>query len=211
MGKVSVITPWLDCPELIKTYERTYAGCEIIIIDNGSQPDTAKRLKAVELRKDIPGVYIRNETNAKYAAANNQGLERATGDVIVFANNDTEWTGNGRFVDAVLADVKPGALYGPSLMTRNIGGKQCPYIEGYCIAGTREDWIMLGGWDAENFSGMYWEDNDVCYRAMSAGLELVQTNWPIWHYGNYTSGRTPGAYDNSRTNLEAFIEKVQNG
>ena len=208
MGKVSVITPWLDCPELIPTFERSYAGCEVVIINNGSEGDTSLKLVAMCAR--MGGIYIGNLENKKYAAANNQGLAVATGNVIVFANNDTEWTGKGRFVDAVCHDVWHGALYGPSLLTRTIAGKQCPYIEGYCIAATRNTWHKLNGWDAENFSGMYWEDNDVCYRALGLGIELVQTSWPVWHYGNYTSGKTPGAYDSSMTNQQTFIERVTN-
>lgn len=203
MASVSVITPWLNCPELIKPYWRSVAGAdEIVIIDNGSTVDTAVRLESIATH------YIRNETNAKYAVANNQGMAAASGDILVFLNNDVE--ANHGWLDRVRRDVHEGALYGPSKLQRMVAGRPLDYIEGYCIAGLRETWDAIGGWDSELFTGMYWEDNDVCFRAQTMhGFNLVQTGWQVWHYGNYTSSRTNGAYDHSQTNETAFAERVR--
>jgi hypothetical protein len=45
-----------------------------------------------------------------------------------------------------------------------------------------------GPWDAESYPGPYWEDNDVCFRALQAGVSLIQTTWPIQHKGGRTAG-----------------------
>jgi GT2 family glycosyltransferase len=203
MVKVSIITPWLNCPELIRPYKRTVAGAdEIIIIDNGSNPETAVKLQAVGTH------VIRNDHNAKYATANNQGMAVATGDILIFLNNDVE--GIHGWLDRVRRDVHEGALYGPSKAERMVAGRRLEYIEGYCIAGLRETWDTIGGWDAEMFTGMYWEDNDVCFRASTMhGFSLIQTGWQVWHYGNYTSSKTDGAYDHSQTNEAAFVARVR--
>jgi GT2 family glycosyltransferase len=204
MAKVSIITPWLNCPELVNSYEKSVNTAEVVIVDNGSDFYAAAAIKIMVKR--LGGIYIRNDHNAKYATANNQGMAAATGDILIFMNNDIEAPPG--WLHTVKRDVKDGALYGPSRLQRMIGGRMTPYIEGFCIAATRDTWQRLGGWDAESFQGMYWEDNDVCWRALKMGIDLVETNWPVWHYGNYTSANTPGAYDNSQTNYDAFTAKV---
>ena len=206
MPTISIITPWLNCPELIPTYERSVKGAEVIVVDNGSNDHTSAQLRLMIER--LNGRYWRNDDNCRYTTANNQGMSVATGDILVFLNNDIEaplgW------LDAVANEVKDGALYGPRKMERMIAGQMLPYLEGFCIAGTRDTWERLNGWDAETYKGMYWEDNDVCFRALQMGMEIIETNWPVWHFGNYTSAHTDGAYDSSVTNYETFTERVRN-
>lgn len=205
MARISIITPWYNCPELIRTYEKSVRGAEVIIIDNGSEEKNATAIRQMVNR--LNGRYIRNNFNARYAVANNQGMAEATGDILIFMNNDIEapigW------LTAVEKEVEDGALYGPSKPTRQIAGVLLPYIEGFCIAGTRWTWDQLCGWDSETYQGMYWEDNDVCHRALQMGYELIETVWPVWHFGNYTSRKTEGSYDKSKDNYETFQEKVK--
>lgn len=62
-------------------------GClEIIIIDNASLPAD------VALLQGLPSgvVLVRNERNVGFAAANNQGIERASGQYLCFLNPDTK-------------------------------------------------------------------------------------------------------------------------
>lgn len=57
---------------------------EIILVDNGSARETVERVRA------LADVFIANERNEGFARANNQGLARARGDLVVILNNDTE-------------------------------------------------------------------------------------------------------------------------
>ena len=59
---------------------------EVVIVDNGSTDGTGALLDALE--GDV--TIIRNPENRGFAKACNQGAEAATGDHIVFVNNDTE-------------------------------------------------------------------------------------------------------------------------
>lgn len=198
---ITVITPWLNASELIPVYEAGVAGAQVIVIDNGSLSEHAMALQAMCER--LGGVYVRNDSNVGFARANNQGLARADGEIVVFMNNDVECRPG--WLTQVEHDVQSGALYGPSLLER--GG--LPYIEGWCIAGVLSDWLALGGWDDEYYTGLYWEDNDVCFRAVRRGMTLKRTFWPVWHYGNYTSAKTPGAYDAAAENERRFWARVR--
>src|SRR5437868_7091383 len=87
-GMVTIVTPWRNHPELIAAYERTVgtAETEVIIVDNGSEPAPAHALRQMVQR--LGGRYLRNEENRWFSAAANQGLAVASGDVVVFLNND---------------------------------------------------------------------------------------------------------------------------
>lgn len=200
-NSVSIITPWLNASELITTYERSVEGAQVIIVDNGSTSEHAKQIELMVKR--LGGVYIHNETNLGFSTANNQGLAAATGEVIVFMNNDVECQRG--FVEMVKRDVQPGALYGPSLLTKH----GYDYIEGWCIAGRRTTWDLLHGWEEDYYEGLYWEDNDLCWRAHKAGIRLIRTTWPVEHNGNHTAKMTPGAFEHASENEQRFLKRIR--
>lgn len=61
---------------------------EVILVDNGATVDNGSRLREVY----PPLIYIRSETNLGFAGGNNLGIQHATGDYLLFLNNDTEIT-----------------------------------------------------------------------------------------------------------------------
>ena len=203
---ISVITPWHGCPELIPDYEAAVYGAQVIIIDNASDGDTRAKLLEMVARLANGSVLIHNETNAKYAHANNQGLEQATGDIVVFLNSDIRAHGDWL---QIVAQCKRGGLHSPSASVRYVDGTPLYYLEGYCLYGWRDDFIRIGGWNDTDFPGLYWEDNEICWRAGRAGLSLHKVDLPLEHLSNYTSQRTPGAYDNSAANQAVFEAKVR--
>jgi GT2 family glycosyltransferase len=199
---VSIVTPWLNASELIPVYAATTRGAQIIIVDNGSERQHAERLEIFCMMAGDRAIYIRNETNAGFSHANNQGLAVATGEIVMFLNNDVQ--GRGAWLERVELEVQPGALYGISILNKH----GYDYIEGWCIAARRAVWDALNGWDQDYYAGLYWEDNDLCFRAHKAGIGLVRTTWPLWHFNNYTSSKTPGAYDNSAENEQRFLRRI---
>lgn len=202
---VTIISPWIDHPELIDTYEPSVRGAHVIIVDNGSQPGCADLVRAMVDR--LGGEYIRNETNRGFSAANNQGLAIADDQIIVFMNNDIKAPQG--WIDQIANDMEAGALCGPSLQYRNVDGVDIPYLEGYCLAAYREVWEALDGWDEENYPGIYWEDNDICFRAQCLDFGLKPTRWPVQHFSNYTNRTLPGAYDNAERNSQMFHNRVR--
>lgn len=234
MANISIITPFLNGVDLLPDYIAATLGAELILVDNGSDQETTESLATLPPDR---GVVIRNETNLGFAAANNQGFARASGDIIVFLNSDI--AGDPSWLSLVADDVKDGALYGPSLGMQLVYGLRLPYIEGWCVAGTKKTWerllrqqyadheetpdvylpdalyhngiLMHGPWDALSYPGPYWEDNDLCLRALSLDIALTQTAWPIQHKG----GRTAGAlikhgktFEQNRATFAARVKPV---
>ncbi len=222
MTKISIVSPFLNGIDLLPDYIAATLGAELILIDNGSDEETRAALR--ELPPDR-GVLIRNETNIGFAAASNQGYARATGDVIIFLNSDI--AGDPSWLKLVADDVKDGALYGPSLAVQLVYGLRIPYIEGWCIAATRATWerlIMAWNcehrahygeaadefmvWDEDAYPGPYWEDNDLCLRALEQDISLTQTTWPIQHKGGRSAGPLVKHGDTFERNRATFAARV---
>jgi glycosyltransferase involved in cell wall biosynthesis len=217
---ISIVTPWAGNTglSLLPDYIAATLGAELILVDNGSDPETADALR--ELPPDR-GTLIRNETNLGFAAANNQGYAAATGDVIVFLNSDI--AGDPSWLKLVADDVQDGALYGPSVNQQLVYGLWLPYIEGWCVAATRTTWDRLieeqkpyyvtpeypGPWDAESYPGPYWEDNDLCFRALELGISLTHTAWPIQHKGGRTAGAIVKHGATFEANRATFVRRVK--
>src|SRR6185437_8934475 len=189
---ISVITPWLDHPELIADYEQVLCApdVEVIVVDNGSTSENAARISDMVGR--LRGKYIRNAQNQWFAAANNQGIAASTGELLLFLNNDI--AAEPGWLDAVRRDVLPNALVGPGLVHIQVDERWISYIEGWCIAGYRSVWEQLGGWDAQAYPMPYWEDGDVRFRASSLGFQIVQRIWPVHHKKNGTTRSMPVQY-----------------
>jgi len=200
---LSIVTPWHNCIELLGQYLAAVRGADqVIVIDNASDPQAAPALASLA---NIGATIIRNDENRLFSAACNQGLDVATGDVVLFLNNDV--LASPKWLERVRADVQDGGLYGPTPQIAVVGGQPMTYLEGWCIAARRATWTALGGWDAEAFP-LYTSDVDLCWRAYRAGYGMRVRRWAIQHLSNYTSSRTPGSYDGSAAARARFAERV---
>lgn len=215
---VTVVTPWLDHPELIGPYRLiTDDAAQVIIIDNGSGPEGAAALEAAFGPFDHEQIrmVIRLEEPIGFGAACNLGLDHANEPIVCFLNNDVlpvAWAENApqkpTAMELLEACVQPGQLYGVTHGHQFVSAVPIPYIEGWCIAGRTEDLRALGGFDTEHYHGNYWEDNDLCFRAMCAGMTLHGVRLPIQHIGNTTARGVEGAYARSMPNCIAWQRRV---
>jgi glycosyltransferase involved in cell wall biosynthesis len=85
------------------------AGCEVIVVDDGSDPPVAGLVKEV-----LPDAKVLRQPNGGPSAARNAGLRLAAGNFVAFLDADDLWTANALgvlmkgFRDAPDADVVQG-------------------------------------------------------------------------------------------------------
>lgn len=65
-----------------------YPALEVVLVDNDSSDDSVEFASSLET--GFPIKVIRNEHNKTFSEANNQGSEEASGELLLFLNNDTE-------------------------------------------------------------------------------------------------------------------------
>lgn len=89
--KISIIVPIYNVekylPEcLISIQKQTYSNLEIILVNDGSSDNSASICKKV-LEQDERFIYIEKE-NGGLSSARNYGIEKSTGDYLVFIDSD---------------------------------------------------------------------------------------------------------------------------
>lgn len=208
--RLTVVTPWLDRPHFIPDYEAAVRapGVEVVIVDNGSSAENARRLRDLVAR--LGGKLVRNETNRWFAAANNQGLAAATGDAVVFLSNDV-WAPGPGWLAAAGADIDrhPGALLGPTLLQLSAGEHKVPFLEGWCVGASRGTLERIGGWNERLFTMPCWEDAELCVRAVRLGHPLLRTAWQVRHKGRGTSAEVAGTYAAADENLATLLAIIE--
>lgn len=183
---------------------------ELIMVDNGG--DGAQAHFKKHPHRNV--TYIKSPKNVGYGSGMNLGYKQATGEVIVFLNNDIEiidheWA--KQLLSAVAA--APQTIFGPQLVTTNnataFRGKNTPYLNGWFVAGTKATFDALAEkgnvWD-ENFF-LYFEDVELSARTVHRGYQLKEINLQIKHLGSKSSGRTDiAAY--TKKSLTYFTHKM---
>lgn len=215
--RVSVVAPWYGATaHLVLGFEIAVVGFdEVVIVDDGCDAATQYELERAAVRNGW--AVLENERNLGFAGASNRGYARSTGEIVLFLNSDVLAPRPG-LVDAVRQDVSENVLAGPSVFQQVVYGLGVPYVEGWCVAATRSTWscLILGGndgpWDAVSFPMIYWEDNDLSFRAMGLGIQLQSTKWVneklIEHKCAGTTGPAFRHGDSFETNRAVFANRV---
>ena len=233
--KVSIIIPVFNqiaftknCIESIKRY--TKVNYEIIIVDNGSVDNSTEEL--MKFQEDIDLIIIRNDRNLGFGQANNQGAKLATGEFLLFLNNDTEVLRTD-WLKKLLSEAKKGVglvggsggLLGIDDENKSLNHRYATlkgtynYIEGWCMLIRRELFEVIGGFD-KDFGMALGEDADLSFKVRDKGLNIrVAEGFGgryIRHYGSRTL-RAQEDFDigemgrrNSRVLYEKWRERGRN-
>jgi Glycosyl transferase family 2 len=117
-GGRSAVTPAPRVSVIIATYNRSgtvveaidsvrrqsFRDLEIIVVDDGSRDDTAKRIGAIE----GPIRYLRMPHSGLPARTRNVGLRHAHGELVAFLDDDDSWEREKLARQVALLDAHPG-------------------------------------------------------------------------------------------------------
>lgn len=217
--KVSIVTPVWNRADLTIAYLyqlwQLYAkrdDIEFVIIDNGSTDGTPATLEQWHSTMNGRLISIRNPENMGFGPANNQGVDSATGDIIILLNNDITILGDFVSIIEQQLEKRPEALLGAEYYDFDTGwnvfdGAIIPYLAGWCLACTKETWLRLDGFD-ERFVPCDYEDMDLSRTAMTEGVDLVQVGLPLQHTFEQTALQLEGGRRAiTEKNRKLFIEK----
>ena len=191
-----------------------HAGCEVIVVDDGSVDGTQQALAAIAGLR-----YLRREENGGFIAACNDGAGIARGEYLVFLNNDTipqpGWLDAllGTFEEQADAGLVGAQLVYPDGRLQEAGGlirsdgaaesigrfgdpdapsvrytKQVDYCSGAALAIRAELFASLGEFDLR-YAPAYYEDTDLAMRVRQSGCAVyVQPDARVVHLEGATGG-----------------------
>ena len=93
----------------------------------------------------------------------------------------------------------------------DVDGQSFPYIDGWCLAGMREDLLRLGGFDEGLAEPAYYSDNLLCLEARAAGMTLRDVRPGLQHLENVTAGNqfTPSVQAAATTNRAIYQARAR--
>lgn len=164
---------------------------EIIVVDDGSQDDTAVKVKSWQARHPALQLHLIQQTNAGPAAARNHGAQVAHAPLLLFTDADCAPTPNwlatmsGAFADSTVMGVKGAYLTEqPELVARFVQAEyedrydrmrhqpQIDFIDTYSAGYRRQVFLENGGFDPI-FTTASVEDQEFSFRLAQKGYRLI--------------------------------------
>ena len=173
-------------------------GYEIIVVDDGSTDETLFWLD--ENKNNLPHVKLFCQNHKGAAIARNLGVEKATGDWIIFIDSDLVVT--EVFLDSHAQALKSGKqkqgddrifTYGAVINTANFDEptsepyKITDFSAAYFATGNvaiKKKWLVEAGLFDVMFSQYGWEDLELGVRLKKLGLKLIKCPQAVgyhWH------------------------------
>lgn len=220
---VSIIVPhfnnWNLTHGFLSLLYRHTRGVEVVLVDDGSTEPDAFTGAMWWVQKSPLNVRLhRNDKNLGFGPANNIGAEIASGNILIFTQNDVIVQGD--FVGPTVRSLEenPRALVGADLQmdetgwnTLPINGKPMiiPYLVGWYLACSADSWRELGGFD-ERYAPLDYEDIDLSLTAQYNGYDLIRLDLPLKHLFGRTTTKfygERGRREITNRNREKFIAK----
>ena len=212
----------------------TWPRLDVVIVDNASSDGTPEYLEMVAAG-DARVRCVYNRENRGFAAANNQGIALALGEVVVLLNNDTVVPPGlmGRLVGHLRRDASIGLLCPTTNFCGNEARVEPDYAEiaglppfaarrarefrgrvfdigvaaMYCVAARRQVLDEVGPLDEAYGVGMF-EDDDFAVRMRAKGYRVTCAEDAYVHHVGQGAFRklSPEAYDQLWKKNQAYFE-----
>ncbi len=173
--------------------QSTSEPTRLILIDNGSLPETRGLLEEWKAHSPVPVLLLRNETNLGFIRAVNQGIRAASAPWVCLLNNDTLVTSGWLTEMLKVAESDPSiGLVNPTSNSLGFHPGEVPLEPyaaglkklsgtstdlttalGFCLLSRRELLASLGGLD-ESYGMGNFDDDDLSRRARQRGLRCVR-------------------------------------
>lgn len=196
--KTSLIMPTRNRADLLRLslprfLDQTIAPSEyeLVIVDDASEDDTES---AVEEMAAGNIVYFKQETRTAAAGARNRAIDMASGELLVFVDDDAlvrsdfieeHLAMHRRYPDAIVAGPIIECTSAPAEANPAhgwwLGRHSNPFPTGNASV-SKAAVLAAGGFD-EGFTAYGWEDPEMYRRLIRTGVRR-RYNWkaPIWHY-----------------------------
>lgn len=218
---VSVVIPTWNRADLLHdclTAIDTDRPDEVIVVDNGSTDGTDAMIDTYHPHV----VHLRNDTNEGFAPASNRGAKEASGDVVIFCNNDTVpqpgwWQAmaeqvnddqpivgchltypDGATQHAGIVITRPGGTLVAVNVTQPRPSRTVAAVTGACMAVDRDRFLSHGGF-FEGYRNGY-EDVDLC---LTFGGAYYTAEANVIHL----ESQTPGRFDHAGHNVQLLNER----
>ena len=187
--------------EALSVCEMPSGGVEVIVVDDGSSDDTP----GVVGRARVAGLRYLRQDNAGAAAARNRGWRHASGEVVVFTDDDCvptrEWLvelvgamndlgcdGAGGRIVPLVPGIVAGFVQAERLVGHGGDSTGVRYVVTANAAFRREALYEVGGFD-ERFPGAAGEDTDLTMRLAETGHSLVLVDGAVIAHDHRTNLR----------------------
>jgi glycosyltransferase involved in cell wall biosynthesis len=211
---VSVVICTRNRPDSVPTTIRSILGCrypadrfEVIVVDNAPDADKAVHLTDVEFDRDVP-VHVTQQPEPGLSHARNEGLERATGEIVVFADDDVEvdrdWLAT--LVTPFARDPRVGATSGRTLP----GALETPV----------QRWVEGFGGRAESFDTRVFDLSNppkdkplfpFTVGDLGAGRNMAFRRRALAEQGGFDPALGPGTLAHDGDDIEALLRILLSG
>ena len=157
--------------------QRDAPAYEVVVVDNGSRDGTAALVRERATAAAYPLHYVfAGEPNR--GAARNAGVRAASGDVVVFVDDDVRLPERFLFAHASAHAARAGrAVSGPILNVASAAARPVPTVSNYSgaffctcnVSVARRAFDAVGGFD-ETFTLYGWEDTELGLRLRESAI-----------------------------------------
>lgn len=212
-----------DCIDSIR--KNTGPGYRLVIIDNASGAETKEYLEALAKKDGDKVRLIRNEANAGFIKAVNEGMRASASKFVCLLNNDTivckDWLKEMISVASAAKDIgivnpssnnlgqKPAEGEPVELYAEKVRQQKGSYAElgaaiGFCMLIKREVIEKIGLFDEIYGMGNF-EDTDFSRRAVKEGYRCVRACGAyVYHREHASFARSAAFEEDFRRNREIF-------